>query len=538
MKSTDLNLSDMIFENYDSFLKDHDELETPAGAIDMLSSDGAFSAYMTSLTEGLEPYQKAAVMAVCDREREYLLQESIQLGPSASIIGYAVTYFPILTDIYADPVISRLATTYPTGKSIITIPKVELTASVKNTDGTTSKFPMPRAQYLIRTKAETLDIIPNTSNNLFELSSGFSTGEVNNTKTRVNQRYFMISTIEVKGDTGGVNDTTTLVSLNIRPDARGQLHKEFQFKDSVGREGVGTLIGHVDWDSGNVQYSVSFGTIPAITFMALYCTCKCVYSPKTGDVGRVKVAINISGWDINVDTREDFEIELQTETIQDYRDIYNIDLVRTMSEAIKTQMLLNKDHDLAYFLEANEAEMAYWGAVQNINMASFQDMAAILSPPSIALIFQSVVPRIAMNNRIIHRNFRATPQFLVTGLRTGAMLESMQHWSVNTSSYTQGEGGYINQPSGSMMKQTILTSPAINDNKIYQVYKAPGDNLSRAVIIDFVYKPLYIIDEITNSVSRTFVKSRTALEVCAPQAIGVVNVEGLDDLLGPETRLP
>jgi hypothetical protein len=96
MKQNDVNMSDLIFENYNSYLSEHkDDLSTPSGAIEMLSSDGAFSAYMAALTEGMEPYQKTSVLAVCEREREYLLQESTQLGPSASIIGYAVTYFPI-----------------------------------------------------------------------------------------------------------------------------------------------------------------------------------------------------------------------------------------------------------------------------------------------------------------------------------------------------------------------------------------------------------------------------------------------------------
>jgi len=86
-----LNTGDLIFENYESYLKEHsDDLSTPAGAIEMLSSDGAFHAYMTQLTEGLDSHQKSAVMAVCEREREFLLQESVQLGPSTSVIGYAV----------------------------------------------------------------------------------------------------------------------------------------------------------------------------------------------------------------------------------------------------------------------------------------------------------------------------------------------------------------------------------------------------------------------------------------------------------------
>lgn len=91
ISNMNVNTSDVIFENYEGYLKDHqDDLSTPAGAIEMLSSDGAFNSYMTSLTEGLDPHQKAAVMAVCEREREFILQESIQMGPSTSVIGYAV----------------------------------------------------------------------------------------------------------------------------------------------------------------------------------------------------------------------------------------------------------------------------------------------------------------------------------------------------------------------------------------------------------------------------------------------------------------
>ena len=202
-----------------------------------------------------------------------------------------------MSDIYADPVISRVATTYPTNKSIITIPKVELVASVKNSDGTTSKYPMPRAQYLIRTKAETLNILSNQSNNLFELSAGFSTGEITNIKARVNQRYFLITQLEAVGDSGGATDTTTVVALNLRPDARGQLHKEFQFIDSQNNSVTATLIGHVDWDSGNVQYSVTFSPVSGYSFTCNYVICKCVFSPKTGDVGRVKISIKVSGWD-------------------------------------------------------------------------------------------------------------------------------------------------------------------------------------------------------------------------------------------------
>lgn len=204
-----------------------------------------------------------------------------------------------------------------------------------------------------------------------------------------------------------------------------------------------------------------------------------------------------------------------------------------MSEAIKTQILLNKDFDLAYFLEAAETEMLANGAFQTMNLGNYDASGGLLYPGNLVDIAKSVIPRIAMTNRVVHRNFRAEPQFLLTGLRTAALLETMQKWSPKITNYTDGEAGYVVEGS-TFMKQTILTSPAISDDSIYTMYKAPNDNLSRAVFIDFIYKPLYIIEEITNSQKRTFVKSRTAMELCNPTAVGCVKVNGMSDILGPD----
>ena len=91
--------SDVIFENYDLFLKENNnQMATPSGAVEMLSSDGSFRAYMEALTDGMAPVSKAVVLAVAQREREMLLEESVNFGPSGAAIGYNVTYFPILAD--------------------------------------------------------------------------------------------------------------------------------------------------------------------------------------------------------------------------------------------------------------------------------------------------------------------------------------------------------------------------------------------------------------------------------------------------------
>jgi hypothetical protein len=80
-------------------------------------------------------------------------------------------------------------------------------------------------------------------------------------------------------------------------------------------------------------------------------------------------------------------------------------------------------------------------------------------------------------------------------------------------------------------KQMILASNMIEDDKIYIVYRAPSDDLSRTAIADIIYKPLYVLDEIDQSQRRTYIKSRSALELTAPEAIGAITMTNYSSYL-------
>jgi hypothetical protein len=312
--------TDIIFENYEQFLKEHrDEMSTPSGALEMLSSDGAFRAYMNTLTEGLDAGTKSVVMSVAQREREMLLEEGMSFGPSAAVVGYNVTYFPILTDIYSDPIISQIATTYPIGKPMITIPKIKVRATVNNTDGTTSNWVIPRDTHLVRGSSQNIVLSPNVSNNLFILGGVPNT----NDESTVNKRYFMITSITLVDNSTPVNTFT--VPISIRADARGQISTKFQFIDSHhGNTQInGSMIGNIDFNSGAVQFSVNYAvptSLPGVTYETQSASTTVVFSPKRSDIGRVKVSLDVQGWDVNIDIKDDFEIELPSETIDDYRD--------------------------------------------------------------------------------------------------------------------------------------------------------------------------------------------------------------------------
>jgi hypothetical protein len=238
----------------------------------------------------------------------------------------------------------------------------------------------------------------------------------------------------------------------------------------------------------------------------------------------------------NIDVRDDFELELTTETLQDYNDIWNLDLVRTLSEAIRLQMLLNKDFDLSYYLQAHEPEMAANNASLILDFDKYKVSAEEFSPNNVLDVFKSVVPMISSIRRVVRQNFRADPQYILTGLKTASVLESLQDYLVNFSETRRAEAGFSGNSNIGFSKMKVLHSDVIPENKIYVIYKPTGDDLSRSVLIDLVYKPLYMIEEVTNSIKRTFVRSRSALEIVNPDALGVITLKTgtYETLLGAE----
>jgi hypothetical protein len=527
-----MEYTDLIYENYNTFLKDHtNDLSSPQGAMEMLTSQGMFDAYVTALTDKIPAESKSVIEAVCRREREVLLEESINVGPQSSAIGYAVTYFPILTDIYSDPVISRIATVYPTDKPIMTIPRSYINGSVKELDGSITSYRMPRNTNMVR-GAQAALIIAASPSNVFDLVPVQYPGSaVTADNAKINNRFFFINNIKANDGTVDIN-----VPVTVRPDARGQISRQFKFPGVTGADAgviiTGSMIGNIDYDTGLIQFGVTFsgGTLDYAS-AAPELTANTIFSATRGDTGRVKVEVKMEGYDVNIDVRDDFEISLFTEKMQDYRAIYDIDLVRTLSQAIKSQILLNKDQDLSLFLQAYEAEMAENGTAANVDLTQFTTAAATpeFTPANILDVFKGVVPMISAVSRKIRTNFRADPQYLLAGEKTAAIMESMQEFVSRFPVADVGESGYASGTGIDFRKQTVLSTPALPEDKIYVVYKSPSDDLSRTAIVDLIYKPLYVIEEVTNSEKRTFVRTRSALEFTAIESMGVINIQNWEN---------
>jgi len=85
------DVTELVYENFDSYLQEEDNMQHPDYAMQMLTSESKFSSFIGKLTEGMSPQQVSSVTAVCNRQREYLLEESrTQFGSTPEVVGYAV----------------------------------------------------------------------------------------------------------------------------------------------------------------------------------------------------------------------------------------------------------------------------------------------------------------------------------------------------------------------------------------------------------------------------------------------------------------
>jgi len=265
-----------IFENYELFIKEHaDEINTPMGAVKMINDEGMFRAYMDSLTEGLDSDVRTTVMNVLSREREMILQEAANVGASSVTSGWTVMSFPILVDIYSEPIIAELCNVYPVDKPMISIPRVRIKAQTKSYDGSTvTEEYIPTAISLIRANVMTVNAVPNAATNVFTATS------LSPENMKMNRRYTLLTQIAMTETDAGSTTHEHIIDVNFRPDARAQISRDFTFMDSTGVAVTGKINAHIDYEKGDVTFSVIFGGgDPGASFVCDYAVMTLRFTP-------------------------------------------------------------------------------------------------------------------------------------------------------------------------------------------------------------------------------------------------------------------
>lgn len=297
-----------LFENYENFITEHsDDLSNPAGALKMITDNGMFRAYMDALTEGLEPRVRGSVLGVANRQREMLLTEAANVPGSSLSFGWTVLSFPILVDIYAEPIVSELCNVYPVSSPVASIPRIKIMAYIKGYSGAVTQVRIPTMTQSIRPGALLLAVTPAVANNMFTIATAaVAPATVTADLYRINRRYTLITSITTNELTGGINTAATHAVV-IKPDNRNQFVGTFTWTDTSGAAVVGSLTGHINYDTSVFTFNIVYsgGTVGSV-----YTTTSAILSmrfmPTNTMNGRIKVKIETEMTDVTIDPNEDF----------------------------------------------------------------------------------------------------------------------------------------------------------------------------------------------------------------------------------------
>lgn len=515
-----------IYENYERFLTENDHITTSANEIaKMLSDNSMYEVYIDSLCDGLSESATAVVKAVADRQRTYLLQEAFSNPASAFPFGWTVLSFPILVDIYAEPIISEVCNVFPTDSPVLSVPRVRIKSTTKSYDGTSEVSRIiPTNRELVRADTVNITITPSTTANVFT-TAGISANDF-----KMNRRRFLMTSFDIE-DSATTPATNITVDYVIQTDNRNQLNGVTTFQDSGGATVTARITGHVDFDSGNILTNIELtgGTPSNYTITGI--NFKCGFTPVNSMNGRTEVTIETEMMDLSIDVIDDFMLNLQQETIQDYKSIFKIDIARSISEAIKRQILLNKEHDLKFELEAVETDIAANGAKAVVDLQKYtrDGGSGDYAPAENVQVLRAVIARISAVMEQIRYNFQMYPSYMLAGRKTAAMLRTIQGFASQLIG-ARGQFGW-NGGIAPFLQMKVLNSQVLPENKIYLSTKAPANALEKSTIVDFIYQPLYIISEITDGNQKNFVRSRTYVKLMRPEGLGIVEVQNLDDFI-------
>ena len=511
-------MSNRIIENYRKYVEENAALfESAEGPKSIIVDDVEYEAYVNTLLEGIENADE--MRKLLDREREMLLEESSSLMASPESIAYAVTAFPMVVLTYSSPILTDGCTVYTSNKPIMTVPKLKWIAKIIDETGAVTEVDFPTAMTEVRPGVKTLNITTNYAN-IFTLLG------VNKNEFRISKRNFMVTGIHVT-ETDSTSATHAHdITVYGGIDARGNFYVEYQITDADGTTGTFILNGDFRAPDGDINWS---SVIKEYTGLSTFTFDSIDVKFRIFGIGNGKATVKVEPKneiiDINMDIEDSFEIENIQEIIQDWKSIYNVDILAQMTDMARLQIDLNRDYDIADLLRAHEADMAAAGLYKTLD---FNNLLPIYYE-NYYDVLKSIIPRILNIKERIAKLTRREANVIMTGTDTASILKSLQDYAVSFDG-KKGEFGLSSKGLAEFARMKIIGSNAIDDNKAYILVK--GSTPSEATILVSVYKPLYTFEEKTDARLRVFMKSRYSVDLIRADSIGCLELQNIDKIVG------
>jgi hypothetical protein len=354
----------------------------------------------------------------------------------------------------------------------------------------------------------------------------FSKLGISKSEFRISRKGLMVTGVKVTETDSGNNTIEHDVTVYAAADARGHFSADYEITAADGAKVKFRISGTANPVNGDVDWSNVLidngGTTSTFETNEIKFNVR-VYGTGAGK-GTVKVEPLTTVKDILADSETRFEINNISEVIQDWKSLYNVDILQQLTEMVKLQIELNRDYDIADLLRAQETAAAANGLTAELDFANlpsvyYENPRAVLS---------SIVPKIMIVRERIYRLTRRWADVIATGTDMAALLKSIQDFAINLGDKA-GEFGLIGGVA-EFCKMKIIGSNAIDNNTLYMWKK--GSNAGDATILTTIYKALTITTETTYSQQRVYVFSRYDISVLRENSIGVVKIKNYEGFLG------
>ena len=464
---------------------------------------------------------KSGISNILDRQKAMLLQESSTVMSSGEAMAFSVASFPMLVDLYADPMLSKVVTVYPYDKPKLTIPRIKWVATLVDELGNETDYEYPTVTKAIRLRSKEKELEQN--------SNVYKKLDLAKKDFEISKRNAKITNIKYE-DKDGNEKTESIVAIF---DAKG-----YFFIDDLVLEGrYYKLQGRMAFDNGQMTWSLIDITDPVLHAGAPSATDAAI-TPLTVNMkfrlhgnGNGKAVIKtrpeMSSIEIDCDTIESFEITHIEEFLQDWKALWNMDILSTLKDHVKEQMKLNKDVEIADALLGNVPNAKKFNLFREFKVLDHNGLDKT-RPNNVMDIFKNIYPLFIDLVDQMRKRTKLEPKYIVCGTKAGSILKSMQQFETSL----VGAEGQIGQVKGNpqINKFDIIISDAVEDDLIHLITKE--EEFAKATILEVTYQPLYVIIETTDSKKRTFIKSRGWIGIVRSEGIATIQIKDFDAFFG------
>ena len=491
---------------------------------------------LSGLLEESDTLENETLRALLSRQRDVILNEATTVMSSPEAMSFAVASFPMLIDIYAEPMLSKIITVYPYDKPILTIPRVKWIAINVNEYGDTTEYEYPTATKNLRLNVKTVSLAQN--DNVF---AGLQrAAQVTNpdapllsaSEFRISNRNIRITKLKLKTEDAAGTVTDSVIDTFGIVDAKGTFFLDDLQVGSRTFRIQGNFVqanGRFTWGVTDLTpASVSATLTDTVSFEALEFQFKLFGNGINKAVMRTKPLM--STVEVNCDLEESWEISEIEEILQDWKALWNMDILTLLKDHIKDQMKLNKDAEIADLLFGNIPASKKYGMYREFDLTAFMSgsIGSTTRPTNVMDIFKNIYPIFVDLIDQMRKRIKMEPRYIVCGTKAGSVLKSLQQFETSL----VGQVGEIGQLKGvpAINKFEIIVSDAVEEDLIYLVVK--NEQYALSTILEVTYKPLYVIVETTNSKRRTFIKSRGWIGIVRNEGIATIKVKNFNSYFG------